>query len=284
VRFGFVVPYAEARDFAGIAELAESAGWDGVFTWEALWGVHAWVTLGAASMTTSRVRLGTMVTPAARWKPWDLASAVLTVDRLSGGRAVLGVGLGAVHAGWTAFEADEGRRVRVEKLDECLAIYAGLMQGQPFSYNGRHYSAKPTGFMLPEPPVQQPRPPVWVAAAHVLGRERQPSLDRAARWDGLLPQVIDGEDRRHVDRPGQLADIVGRVAARREELGLTGAPYDVIVEADSSGQFVQLSPPAPAAWAEAGATWWIESWWSLPRGPDGLAEVKRRVQAGPPGG
>lgn len=108
VRFGFVVPYAEARDFAGIAALAESSGWDGVFTWEALWGVHAWVTLGAASMTTSRVRLGTVVTPAARWKPWDLASAVLTVDRLSGGRAVLSVGLGAVHAGWTAFEADRG--------------------------------------------------------------------------------------------------------------------------------------------------------------------------------
>ncbi len=167
MRFGFVVPYAEALDFAEIAGLAESRGWDGVFTWEALWGVHAWVTLGAASMTTSRVRLGTMLTPAARWKPWDLASAVLTVDRLSGGRAVLSVGLGAV---------------------------------------------------------------------------------------------------------------------RRKELGLAEAAYDVIVEADSSGEFVQLDPPTPAVWAEAGATWWIESWWSLPRGPDGLAELKRRVQAGPPRG
>ncbi len=284
MRFGFVVPYAEARDFAEIAALAESNGWDGVFTWEALWGVHAWVTLGAASMTTSRVRLGTMLTPASRWKPWDLASAVLTVDRLSGGRAVLSVGLGAVHSGWTAFEADEGRRVRVEKLDECLAIYDGLMRGQPFSYDGKHYYAKPTAFMLPEPPVQQPRPPVWVAAAYVLGRERQPSLDRAARWDGLLPQVIDGDDRRHVDSVALLADIVGRVARRREELGLAEAPYDVIVEADSSGEFVRLDPPTPAAWADAGATWWIESWWSLPRGPDGLAEVKRRVLAGPPYG
>jgi alkanesulfonate monooxygenase SsuD/methylene tetrahydromethanopterin reductase-like flavin-dependent oxidoreductase (luciferase family) len=164
VRFGLVVPYAEARDFAEIAALGEASGWDGVFTWEALWGVHAWVTLGAASMTTSRVRLGTMLTPAARWKPWDLASAVLTVDRLSGGRVVLSVGLGALHQGWLAFEADEGRRVRAQKLDECLAIYDGLMRGQPFGYHGTHYSAEPTGFMLPEPPVQQPRPPVWVAA------------------------------------------------------------------------------------------------------------------------
>jgi len=110
VRFGLVVPYAEARDFAEIAALGESSGWDGVFTWEALWGVHAWVTLGAASMTTSRVRLGTILTQAARWKPWDLASAVLTVDRLSGGRAVLSVGLGALHDGWPAAVAKQAAR------------------------------------------------------------------------------------------------------------------------------------------------------------------------------
>jgi alkanesulfonate monooxygenase SsuD/methylene tetrahydromethanopterin reductase-like flavin-dependent oxidoreductase (luciferase family) len=283
VRFGFVVPYAEARDFAGIAALGESAGWDGVFTFEALWGVHAWVTLGAASMATSRVRLGTMLTPAARWRPWDLASAVRTLDRLSGGRAVLSVGLGALHQGWLAFEADEGRRVRAEKLDECLAIYDGLMRGQPFRYHGRHYSAEPTEFMLPEPPVQRPRPPVWVAAAYLAGRERQPSLDRAARWDGLLPTVIDDDGRRHVDSAGQLAGIVALVTRRREELGLAAVPYDVMIEADSTREFIQLDPPAPTAWAEAGATWWIESWWNLPRGPEGLAEVKRRVQAGPPG-
>jgi hypothetical protein len=284
LRYGFVVPHAEAREFAEIAALGESSGWDGVFTWESLWGVHAWVTLGAAAMTTSRVKLGTLLTPAARWKPWDLTSAVLTVDRLSGGRAVLSVGLGAVHKGWTAFEADEGRRVRVEKLDEVLAIYDGLMRGQPFGYQGKHYSATPTDFHLPQPPVQRPRPPVWVVGVQVLGRERQPSLDRAARWDGLLPQLIDtGDERRHLDRPAELAGIVGQVTARRGELGLAGEPYDVIIEADSTGEFIQLEPPAPHAWAAAGATWWIESWWSIPAGPDGLAEVRRRVQAGPPG-
>ena len=89
MRFGFVVPYADAREFADLAALGEQRGWDGVFTWEAVWGLHAWVTLGAASMVTERVRLGTLLTPASRWRPWDLASAVLTVDRLSGGRAVL---------------------------------------------------------------------------------------------------------------------------------------------------------------------------------------------------
>jgi hypothetical protein len=281
VRFGFVVPHADAREFAEIAALGEQHGWDGIFTWEAVWGVHAWATLAAAAMVTERIRLGTLLTPAARWKPWDLASAVGTVDRLSGGRVVLSAGLGAVHDGWTAFEADEGRRVRAEKLDECLAIYAGLMDGQPFSYDGRHYRVRPTDFLLPDPPVQRPHPPVWVVGAYVAGQDRQPSLDRAARWEGLLPQVIDGEGRAVRD-PGELADLLGLVRQRRDALGLGDAPYDAVIEADSTGEFIQLSPADPAAWAAAGATWWIESWWTVPVGPQGLAEVRRRVQGGPP--
>src|ERR1700728_1255788 len=136
MRFGFVVPYATAREFAELAALGERYGWDAVFTWEAVWGEHAWVALGAAAMVTERIRLGTLLTPAARWRPWDLASAVGTVDRLSGGRVVMSVGLGAVHAGWTAFEVDEGRKIRREKLDECLDIYAGLLGGGPFEYTG----------------------------------------------------------------------------------------------------------------------------------------------------
>jgi alkanesulfonate monooxygenase SsuD/methylene tetrahydromethanopterin reductase-like flavin-dependent oxidoreductase (luciferase family) len=287
MRYGFVVPYADSRDFADLASLGEEHGWDGIFTWEALWGVHAWVSLAAAAMVTSRIRFGTLLTPAGRWRPWDLASAVGTVDRLSGGRVVLSAGLGATHGGVLAFEPDEGRRVRAEKLDECLAIYDGLMRGQPFSFEGTHYSAKPTDFQVPDPSVQRPRPPVWLVGARVAGRERQPSLDRAARWDGLLPTLIDGDDRRGVNSPDELAGLVAQVRQRRAELGLAGAPYDVIMEADSSSDAVpyfgldRLSSKNPADWAAAGATWWIESWWSVPRGPEGLAEVRRRVQAGP---
>jgi Luciferase-like monooxygenase len=83
MRFGFVVPYASGREFAELAALGERHGWDAVFTWEAVWGEHAWVVLGAAAMATERIRLGTLLTPASRWRPWDLASAVGTV----GGRA-----------------------------------------------------------------------------------------------------------------------------------------------------------------------------------------------------
>src|SRR5512133_4048263 len=224
MRFGFVVPFADTRDFAELAALAETCGWDGIFTWEALFGVDAWVTLGAAAMVTERIRLGTMLTPVSRVRPWDLASRVGTVDRLSRGRAILGAGLGALHEGWTAFEPDEGRRARAEKLDECLAIYAGLMAGQPFAFDGKHYSAKPTDFNLPPPPVQQPRPPVWVVGAWVKEGSRQRSLERAARWDGLLPLVLSvGPDGRrqggHVASPEELGALVSQVRALRALAG-----------------------------------------------------------------
>jgi alkanesulfonate monooxygenase SsuD/methylene tetrahydromethanopterin reductase-like flavin-dependent oxidoreductase (luciferase family) len=282
MRFGFVVPYASTREFTELAAAGERCGWDAVFTWEALWGEHAWVALGAAAMVTTRIRLGTLLTPASRWRPWDLASAVGTVDRLSGGRAVMSVGLGALTDGWTAFEADEGRRARAEKLDECLAIYDGLMRGQPFSYDGKHYSARPTDHLVPDPPAQRPRPPVWVVGARVAGRAAQPSLARAARWDGLLPAFYDKDKEHDQFGPDQLASVVAEVRALRAAAGLAEAPYDVVLEADSTGEFVQRDPPDPASWAAAGATWWVESWWSIERGPAGLAEVRRRIEAGPP--
>jgi alkanesulfonate monooxygenase SsuD/methylene tetrahydromethanopterin reductase-like flavin-dependent oxidoreductase (luciferase family) len=285
MRCGFVVPYADSRQFAELAQVGEAHGWDGIFTWEAVFGVDAWVTLGAAAMVTERIRLGTLLTPVPRWRPWDLASRVGTVDRLSAGRAIMGAGLGALHDGWTAFEADEGRRVRAQKLDEGLAVFDGLMRGQPFSFEGTHYSARPTDFMLPPPPVQRPRPPVWVVGAYVPGQHRQPSLARAARWDGLLPYVVD----RTQPGPGShydldsFAEVVGLVRAERERLELPWEGYDVVVEADSSGEFAQLEG-TPADWEQAGGTWWVESWWGVPAGHEGPAEVRRRVEAGPPGG
>jgi alkanesulfonate monooxygenase SsuD/methylene tetrahydromethanopterin reductase-like flavin-dependent oxidoreductase (luciferase family) len=282
VRFGFVVPYADARQFAELAALGEQCGWNGIFTWESVWGVDAWVTLGAAAMVTERVRLGTLLTPAPRIRPWDLASRVATVDRLSGGRTILSVGLGAPNPNWTAFEPDEGRRVRAEKLDECLAVYDGLLAGQPFAFSGKHYRVEPTEYLIPDPPAQRPRPPVWVVGGYVVGRDRQPSLARAARWDGLLPQIIDPNGRWKATTPERLTEVVRLTRAERERAGLSWDGYDVVLEADSTGEFVDLQPRDPATWESAGATWWVESWWSVERGADGLAEVRRRVESGPP--
>jgi alkanesulfonate monooxygenase SsuD/methylene tetrahydromethanopterin reductase-like flavin-dependent oxidoreductase (luciferase family) len=108
MRFGAVLPFGDARDVARYAARAEESGWDAVFVAEGVWGVDAWISLAAAALATERVRLGTLLTPVPRVIPWDLASRVGTVDRLSGGRTILGAGLGALHEGWLAFEGDEG--------------------------------------------------------------------------------------------------------------------------------------------------------------------------------
>src|SRR6478672_11193840 len=214
MRYGFVVPFPASREFVELAVLGESCGWDGIFTWEALFGEDAWVTLGAAAMATTRIRLGTLLTPVARVRPWDLASRVGTVDRLSGGRAILGAGLGALHDGWLAFEPDEGRKVRAEKLDEALAVYDGLMHGQPFSYTGKHYQVRPTTFLPPPPIMQKPRVPIWVVAGHPSHK----SMSRAARWDGLLSTKV-GFAAETPFGPSDLADVVAGVRPLREAAG-----------------------------------------------------------------
>lgn len=273
MRYGIVISVATPREFATVAKEAEDAGWDAIFTWESVWGQDAWSTLAAAAMTTSRIRLGTMLTPMPRIRPWDLAGRVATVDHLSGGRVQLAVGLGAVHDGWLAFEVDEGRKIRAEKLDEGLAIYDGLMRGQPFTYQGSHYRAQPTDFMPPPPPVQQPRVPVWVVGAY----PSQKSLARAARWDGLLPAVV-GASVSTPFGPSDLARVVAAIRPLREAAGSPWEGYEVVAEG--------VSEPGPAgadtvaAYAQAGATFWVESDWSM--GEDALDRHRRRIAAGPP--
>lgn len=283
MRYGFVVPAADAAGFAELAALGEDHGWDAVFTWESVFGEDAWVTLGVAATRTRRIRLGTLLTPASRIRPWDLASRVGTVDRLSGGRVILCVGLGALNENWLAFEPDEGRRTRAQKLDESLAIFAALCAGGPVTFEGRHYSAHlPAEVSPPAPPptTQRPHPPVWVVGLRVPNRARQRSLERAARWNGLLPAAVDAGGMWQTLTPGTLGEIAGEVWRLRELEGRSGEPYDVVVEGDTYGGFVQRRE-SPAEFEAAGATWWIESWWDLPRDARGLAEVRRRVQVGP---
>ncbi|MEI2732293.1 MAG: LLM class flavin-dependent oxidoreductase [Dermatophilaceae bacterium] len=280
MRYGVVVPYALERDTVDIARLAEGAGWDGVFTWESVYHQDAWATLAASAMVTDRIRLGTLLTPAARYRPWDLASRVGSVDRLSQGRVVLGVGLGALNGNWLAFEPDEGRAVRARRLDECLAVYAGLLAGQPYTHDGPYYPVGEVTELVPPPPVQRPHPPVWCVGALVPGRSTQPSLERAARWQGIFPAVVGAAGHSGLTLEA-LGEIVGRLQALRADAGLPWEGYDVVVEGDSHGEFGAVRSPV-RPWADAGATWWVESWWDVEDSPQGVAEVRRRVLLGPP--
>src|SRR5215471_5920956 len=96
MQFGFVLPGGSTQEQLELAILADNHGWDAVFVWEAAYGFDAWSLLSAMAMRTSRVRLGTMLTPLPWRRPWKVASQVATLDQLSNGRAILAVGVGAV--------------------------------------------------------------------------------------------------------------------------------------------------------------------------------------------
>ena len=265
MRFGFVVPHGDASDVADMAAVAEETGWDGLFVWEGIYGVDAWVSLGAAAVRTSTLRLGTLLTPVSRRKPWELAGQVATVDRLSSGRVTLSVGLGAIDSGFVEFGEVCDRRTRAELMDEGLEIMSRLWTGEPVSYTGTHYSLAPSDFPSIKHVVQQPRPPVWCVGA--LGSTR--SMARAMRWDGLLPQVVDEGGARQ-------ATLEELIAARHEIVARTGdRPYDIVVEGNREEH-------SPAAWMEAGATWWIDSLWDAMHDPDPVGASMEHLRRGPP--
>ena len=149
---------------------AEAAGFDGFFVWDHIVFSNTgdgppildpWVVLAAVASRTERIRLGTMITPVPRRRPWQLARQTATLDVLSGGRMILGVGIGSpAYGDFGIFGEPTGERDRAELLDEGLAVLAGLWTGEKFSYRGRHFSVDPVRFT--PTPVQRPRIPVWV--------------------------------------------------------------------------------------------------------------------------
>jgi alkanesulfonate monooxygenase SsuD/methylene tetrahydromethanopterin reductase-like flavin-dependent oxidoreductase (luciferase family) len=269
MRFGFVLPGGDARTAADLAEVLEAAGWDGLFVWEPVWGVDAWVSLTAAAMRTERLRLGTMLSPLSRMRPWDVAGKAATLDNLSGGRVTLSVGLGAVDTGFAEFGEATEIRVRAALLDESLDIIQGLWAGQPFRYDGAHYHVRPTQFALPPPPVQRPRIPIWAVGVW----PRPKSMRRVAVLDGWIPQLRDPAD------APVLAEGRAWLAARRPA---AAPPIDVIVEGTSPGDDPAAAAEALRPWVEAGATWWIEAMWTAGDGQEGREAIFQRARQGPP--
>ena len=271
MKYGFVLPRGDARTAAEFAHDAETAGWDGFFVWEAPWSVDAWVALTAAAMRTERIRLGTMLTPLSRMRPWKLASETATLDHLSGGRVILSVGLGAVETGFEEFGEVTAVKERAELLDEGLDILTGLWQGQPFSYAGKHYQVREVAFGHPPPdPVQEPRIPIWVVGLWPAPK----SMARALRYDGLLPAVKDEAGQWRETRPEDIREMKAFV----EEERTASTPFDIVVEGTTPGDKPEQAAAQVRPWTEAGATWWIEAKWDA----EDLEAVHERIRQGPP--
>ncbi len=187
---------ADPGIWTDLAAATEANGWDGLFVWDHVLRPESepqdisdpWVCLAVAAVATERIRLGTLVTPATRRRPIKLARETLSIDLLSKGRLTLGLGLGVDTSGeLSKFDEVVDPRTRGQRLDEAVEILCGLWTGQPFDFEGEHFSARDVT-MLP-PAVQQPRIPLWFAAR---GAARKP-VRRAARYDGLFPIEVDGD-------------------------------------------------------------------------------------------
>jgi alkanesulfonate monooxygenase SsuD/methylene tetrahydromethanopterin reductase-like flavin-dependent oxidoreductase (luciferase family) len=269
VKQGVSVPnfgeFFDPRVVAELAKEAEDAGWDGFFTWDHIlpWGeapvADPWVTLAAVAVATERIKLGPMVTPLARRRPWVVARQAVTLDHLSNGRVILGVGLGfPPDREFGTFGEEKSDRIRAERLDEALTILEGMMNGEPFGFEGKHYQVSRQTF-LPRP-VQRPRIPTWVAG---MWPGRGP-FARAARWDGVFP--IDAATGGAAFTPEALAEMVTHLTRLRGDL----EGFEIVAPL-AEGR-------SPAEYEEAGATWVM----SGPTLEGGLAELRPRIAAGPP--
>jgi alkanesulfonate monooxygenase SsuD/methylene tetrahydromethanopterin reductase-like flavin-dependent oxidoreductase (luciferase family) len=271
MRCGVVLPGGNATEQLDQATAAEQAGWDGVFVWEAAYGVDAWGLLSAMAVRTERVRLGTMLTPLPWRRPWKAASQVATLDQLSGGRAILAVGIGAVETDLPDTGEVTDLRGRAERLDEGIDLIRALWDGQT-SYQGQYYRYQTGRLDLTRAgrPVQE-RIPLWVVGVW----PRPKSLRRALRCDGIIPQYdLDGRE----PDPDDLR-------ALREWLSGQGAGPDFDIVAD--GETPAGDPAAAAAavgpWADAGCTWWLETRWEMPHdSPERMSDIRARIEAGPP--
>ncbi|MEE8551001.1 MAG: LLM class flavin-dependent oxidoreductase [Gemmatimonadota bacterium] len=263
--------YADIRRLVALAREAEDNGWDGFFLWDHIhWNgppmIDPWVALAAIASVTSRIRIGTMVTPLARRRPWKLARETVTLDHLSGGRLILGVGLGTPPAEeFSRFGEDSDDQIRGQKLDEGLEVITGLWSGEPFSYRGKHYQLDNVTF-LPRP-VQQPRIPIWVAG---LWPNRRP-FRRAARLDGVVPLKVGPS----ADLPGALTpDELPAPLTYIQEHRESDAPFDVNASSAIPTDLGRAKDVVDA-FAAAGATW-LQEWQPT---ADALSA---RLRAGPP--
>jgi alkanesulfonate monooxygenase SsuD/methylene tetrahydromethanopterin reductase-like flavin-dependent oxidoreductase (luciferase family) len=279
MRYGLNLPNggacSDARTLAEFAALAECSGWDGVFledyiVYQSRQDIPThdpWLALAAMALRTQRIRLGTEVTPLARRRPWKLARETVTLDHLSNGRLILGVGLGASDdTSFTHFGEEIDAKRRAEMLDEGLQILTGLWSSRPVSYRGKHYSVDEVRF-LPAT-VQRPRIPLWIGGSTA----RKGVVRRAARWDGIAPYKNPDTS----EWQDFTAEDIRELRAQIENERTSRTPFDVVVGGRERREDWEQERALIGSLGEAGATWWVE--WVAPAE---LEKMHAAIERGP---
>ena len=288
MKFGLNMPnWAGSPDAAVLADLAvaaEAAGWDGFFIWDHTFHMFPvldpWVVLTAVAVQTERINFGTMVTPVPRRRPIKLARETATLDNLSKGRLILGVGIGDMPWEWAYCGEEPSLKVRGEMLDEALELLTACWQGQELRHHGQYYRAvaDPTeeNDLVFFPGAYENRQiPVWVGG---IWPNKRP-FRRAARWQGAYP--IKLED---YITPEIAKDISDTIMSYRQ----SDEPYDLVMSGWSPGDNADEAAARVVPYAEVGASWWIESldpWrygWEQPGQVWPLDQLRERIQQGPP--
>ncbi|MCB0828450.1 MAG: LLM class flavin-dependent oxidoreductase [Solirubrobacterales bacterium] len=242
-------PFGDPAVLVELAGQAEDAGWDGLFLWDHILfenegkpTVDPWIALTAIACSTSALRIGAMITPLARRRPWKVARETVSLDHVSNGRLIFGAGLGfppEVEFGTFGEETDD--TVRAKKLDEALAIMAGLWSGEQFEYTGEHFSVDETIFR--PSPLQKPRIPIWCAG---WWPNRRP-FRRAAQWDGVVPEMVGGS----TPTPEAVKEISTYVKRHRT----SDDPFDIAVNGYSEGS---QDSELMEEYRSSDVTWWLE--------------------------
>ena len=273
MQYGLTLPTSvDARTLAELAHEAEEIGWDGIFYWDVIFGNDPWVALAAVAMRTERIRMGTMLTPLSRRRPWKLAGETVALDHLSNGRLILPVGLGAPETGFDKVGEETDRKTRAKMLDEGLDVLAGLWSGQPFSYSGEHYHVQDVTFS--PTPLQSPRIPIWVVGAW----PRMKSMRRVLRYDGVLPMKMNDDGSFAQMTPADIQAMKTFIDERRSET----TPFDIVMEGETPGNDREKAAATVRPLAEAGVTWWLEAVWASPETQGGLEGMRTRIKQGPP--
>ncbi|MFW9845037.1 MAG: LLM class flavin-dependent oxidoreductase [Candidatus Thorarchaeota archaeon] len=281
MKYGINLPnfgwFGDIDTLIEVAVEAEDAGWDGFTLWDhvlvfkqddmVLPFVDPWVALAAIACNTSKMILCPLVTPLPRRRPWKVAREALTLDHLSRGRFILGVGIGAPpDVEFEYFGEESDTRIRAQQLDESLDIITGLWSGEPFSYDGEHYRLNEMTF-LPRP-KQNPRIPIWVGG----GVPHQAPFRRAARYDGVAPVHSQWPE---PVTPEHLDGVLEIVRSERGNLD----QYDVVICGETTADDDKKNEEILTPWKEKGVTWWLEDINGMRAEIDILRE---RIRAGPP--
>jgi alkanesulfonate monooxygenase SsuD/methylene tetrahydromethanopterin reductase-like flavin-dependent oxidoreductase (luciferase family) len=272
VQFGIYIANhgitSNPQDYIKLAKSAEECGWEGFFLWDHVflpWSpdqavFNPWVVLSAIATQTNRLTIGTTVTPLARRRPMVLAREAMTIERLSSGRFILGVGLGGT-AEFKALGEEEDPKIRGELLDESLAILRGLWSGKSFTFAGKHFTIREPVTFKPAGKIK-----IWCGG----NWPNKPPFRRAAKYDGIFPLKVGHDPSIY---PQDYRDIMRYIGKYRKSLDSFNFVKSIVTVGDREEdayihEFMDRSD-----------NWLLEAFW---QGRCSLKEIQKRIEQGPP--